>query len=90
MNLSKLSNFKEPAYYALMGGKRLRPILLLEIARHYKSKINSIPLALSIEYLHSSSLIIDDMPHFDNDNIRRNKETVHYKYGNDVAHLLAL
>lgn len=83
-------------YYDICeGGKRLRPIIVLLIASHlksdwenslYKSKVYD--LALIIELIHSTSLIIDDLPSMDNDDFRRNQLTFHYKYGKHQAYLM--
>jgi len=83
-------------YYEICeGGKRLRPILVLAMATHlkndwetspYKSKIYD--LALIIELIHSTSLIIDDLPSMDNDQFRRNQLTFHYKHGRHQAYLM--
>ena len=80
----------EAALYSLTGGKRLRSILCLELGKHLDNRINVVPLALAIEYLHCASLALDDMPIFDNDDSRRGKESVHKKFGEAVAQLLIL
>jgi geranylgeranyl diphosphate synthase type II len=73
--------------YALMaGGKRLRPILAIashEAAGGRSSKI--IPIASSIELIHTYSLIHDDLPAMDDDDFRRNKPTTHRVYGEGLA-----
>ena len=72
------------------GGKRLRPIISFIIFNKLKNKFFSennysekeiLDLCLSTEILHNISLILDDLPCMDNDNFRRDKETIHYKYG---------
>lgn len=75
--------------YSLMaGGKRIRPILALEFARISGGNINEIlPIACAIEMLHTYSLIHDDLPCFDNDDLRRGKPTNHIVYGNWLATL---
>lgn len=80
-------DIKEKILYALEGGKRLRSIIPLVIS----SKLNNSNLhnlAISIELLHNASLIIDDMPCMDNDRLRRNKLSIHAKYGLRTAQLL--
>lgn len=78
----------EAAKYSLFaGGKRLRPMLLLEC---YKmcggDDIKSVmPLACSMEMIHTYSLIHDDLPAMDNDDYRRGKPTNHKVYGEDIA-----
>ena len=61
--------------YSLMaGGKRLRPILVLATYKLFKSDIEKcMPYAVAIEMVHNFSLIHDDLPAIDNDNIRHGK-----------------
>ena len=82
---------KNICQYAIKDGKRIRAIVALEICRMNTGHIyNYVDLALAIEYIHNSSLIIDDMEYFDNDLFRRNNMSVHYKYGNANAHMASL
>jgi len=78
---------KEAMEYSLFaGGKRLRPILLLEMSKTFGNNIeDSIPLACGIEMIHTYSLIHDDLPAMDNDDYRRGKLTNHKVYGEDIA-----
>lgn len=90
--LNKLDNSKrELSAYALDGGKRLRPIICLEIFKLnrdvYDEKI--IKASIGIELLHNASLIMDDLPCMDNDNYRRDRETIHYKFGVLKANILS-
>jgi len=83
-NKSPLS--KQMAYSLLAGGKRLRPILVLEAARLCGgSMTDTIPAALAMEYIHCYSLIHDDLPAMDNDELRRGKPTSHIKFGEAAA-----
>lgn len=77
----------EAMTYALnAGGKRLRPILLLEIATHYDVPYETAyPFALALEMIHTYSLIHDDLPCMDDDALRRGKPTCHIKFGEAVA-----
>ena len=89
------NNIQEVCAYALSSGKRLRPIIAMEIGRAcaFNSgmrEINLIEMALAIEYIHNSSLIIDDMEWFDNDDYRRGNLTVHRKYGPARAQMSSL
>jgi geranylgeranyl pyrophosphate synthase len=91
----KKSKLSEACYDAVIGGKRIRSIVLLEIARAVNCNeahkpIDTIELALAIEYVHAASLVLDDLPEFDNDMTRRNAPTIHVKYGPAVAQLAAL
>lgn len=72
---------KEMINHALSGGKRLRAILVLLINDSFEGDVDLSKSALAIELIHNASLIIDDMPCMDNDNYRRGKETIHFKYG---------
>ncbi len=70
-------------YYSLMaGGKRLRPILTLEFCRILgNNPAEAMPFALAVEMIHSYSLIHDDLPCMDNDDLRRGKPSCHKQYG---------
>lgn len=78
---------KEAMEYSLFaGGKRLRPILLLEISKTFGDDItSSIPLACGLELIHTYSLVHDDLPAMDNDDYRRGKLTNHKVFGEDMA-----
>ena len=75
-------------YSLLAGGKRIRPILVLEFCRVCGGDIDdAIPVACAIEMLHTYSLIHDDLPCMDNDSLRRGKPTNHVIYGECIATL---
>ena len=76
--------------YSLMaGGKRIRPTLAIEFALLCGGNINAVmPFACAIEMVHTYSLIHDDLPCMDNDDLRRGKPTNHKVYG-EAAALLA-
>jgi len=84
--------FNEALTYSLFpGGKRLRPILtLLGAEITGGTKENVMPAAAAIEYIHTSSLIFDDLPCMDNSNERRRKLSLHIKYSEGLAVLVAL
>src|SRR5258707_10473030 len=68
------------------GGKRLRPILCLETARIFGSDATpALSPACAIEFIHTYSLIHDDLPALDNDDLRRGKPTCHKKFGEAIA-----
>lgn len=69
-------------YSFLAGGKRLRPMLMLETYRMFggDSKVVE-PFMAAIEMIHTYSLVHDDLPAMDNDDYRRGKETTHKAYG---------
>ncbi|CAF3687171.1 unnamed protein product [Adineta steineri] len=65
-------------YSVTAGGKRLRPLMMLMVADLYNLNVkNVLPLACGIEYLHTSSLILDDLPAQDNSDLRRGRPTLH-------------
>lgn len=69
-------------YSFLAGGKRLRPMLMLETYRMFGGKSEIIePFMAAIEMIHTYSLVHDDLPAMDNDDYRRGKETTHKVYG---------
>ena len=73
-------------YSLLAGGKRIRPVLCLAAARSAGSEPEAVlPAAASIELIHTYSLIHDDLPAMDDDELRRGRPTSHVVYGEDVA-----
>jgi geranylgeranyl diphosphate synthase, type II len=73
-------------YSLLAGGKRIRPVLALATARAVGMEPEGVlPLAASIELIHTYSLIHDDLPAMDDDELRRGEPTCHVKFGEDVA-----
>src|SRR6266404_8221698 len=73
-------------YSVFAGGKRIRPILSLETARIFAADITAaLHPACAIEMIHTYSLIHDDLPALDNDDLRRGKPTCHKKFGEAAA-----
>jgi geranylgeranyl diphosphate synthase, type II len=73
-------------YSLLAGGKRVRPVLTLATARALGADPERfLPVACSIELIHTYSLIHDDLPAMDDDELRRGLPTSHVKFGEDVA-----
>ncbi len=73
-------------YSLLAGGKRIRPMLVLEFCRIAGGDpYSAMPCACAIEMLHTYSLIHDDLPCMDNDDLRRGKPTNHIVYGECTA-----
>jgi geranylgeranyl diphosphate synthase, type II len=73
-------------YSLLAGGKRVRPVIALATARALGLEPGSVmPLAAAIELVHTYSLIHDDLPAMDDDELRRGRPTCHVKFGEDVA-----
>ena len=64
------------------GGKRVRPMLVLEFCRVCGGEVTkAIPFAAAVEYIHTYSLVHDDLPCMDNDDMRRGKPSSHKKFG---------
>jgi geranylgeranyl diphosphate synthase, type II len=73
-------------YSLLAGGKRIRPVLALATADALgRDPGHALPLAAAIEMIHTYSLIHDDLPAMDDDELRRGKPTCHVAFGEDVA-----
>jgi geranylgeranyl diphosphate synthase, type II len=73
-------------YSLLAGGKRIRPVLSLATAEALgRPPADVLPLAAAIEMIHTYSLIHDDLPAMDDDDLRRGKPTCHVAFGEDVA-----
>jgi geranylgeranyl diphosphate synthase type II len=81
------SRLEEAMRYSLLaGGKRIRPVLALATAQALgRDPGEVLPLAGAIEMIHTYSLIHDDLPAMDDDELRRGKPTCHVAYGEDVA-----
>ena len=78
--------FEAMNYSVKAGGKRLRPLLMMETYRMLGGKGKEIlPFMAAIEMIHTSSLIHDDLPCMDNDELRRGKPTTWKVYGYDMA-----
>ena len=77
---------KAMEYSLYAGGKRVRPVLLLEATRAIGGDPKSmLDYAAAIEFIHTYSLIHDDLPALDNDEYRRGKKTNHKVFGDDMA-----
>lgn len=78
---------QEPGKYSVLsGGKRVRGVLTLlagELLHIDHSRLR--PLAVSLELIHAASLVHDDLPALDNDELRRGKPSSHVQYGEDIA-----
>jgi len=73
-------------YSLFSGGKRFRAVLALEAAKLIGKKPEDVmPTACAIEYIHTYSLIHDDLPAIDNDDLRRGVPTCHKVFGEDIA-----
>ena len=81
------SKVKEAMYYSLKaGGKRIRPLIVLQVIREYGHDYRKyIDIACALEMIHTYSLIHDDLPGMDNDDLRRGKPTCHKQFGEATA-----
>ncbi len=86
-----VSPMSDPLYEAMQyslnaGGKRLRPVLLLSACEFAGGdSVKALPFACAVEYIHTYSLIHDDLPAMDDDDLRRGKPTNHKVYGEGMA-----
>ena len=84
--LGEKNKLRDACEYALTnGGKRFRPLIVLMIGDALGNNLNVTEAALSVEYFHTASLIVDDLPCMDNDDERRDKPSVHKVYGETIA-----
>lgn len=83
------SPIREACAYALLnGGKRFRPAIVLMVAEALGDK-SAMPAALAIECFHTASLVADDLPCMDDDDMRRSKPSVHKNYNEATALLVS-
>lgn len=73
-------------YSLLAGGKRLRPMLMIEVGRMCGGNADELmPMACAMEMIHTYSLIHDDLPAMDDDDLRRGRPTNHIEFGEAIA-----
>jgi geranylgeranyl diphosphate synthase type II len=78
--------YKAMRYSVFAGGKRLRPILMLNVCEMCGGSVSDVvPFACAMEMIHTYSLIHDDLPAMDNDDLRRGIPTNHIKFGEATA-----
>lgn len=78
--------YESMKYSLLAGGKRLRPMLVLAVLEALDKPIErGVPFAVALEMIHTYSLIHDDLPAMDDDDLRRGKPTNHKVYGEATA-----
>ena len=87
---TKEDNYQKKIYDAMeyslfAGGKRVRPVLALGVAGMFGDEQKAMPFACALEMIHTYSLIHDDLPCMDNDDLRRGKPTNHIVFGDAVA-----
>lgn len=86
LSLGEKNKLRDACEYALLsGGKRLRPIIVMMVADALGFGLDVAPAAIAVEFLHTASLVADDLPCMDNDDERREKPSVHKAYGESVA-----
>lgn len=81
------STVKDAMLYSLnAGGKRIRPVMMLQVIRSYQQDYHPyIDVACALEMIHTYSLIHDDLPGMDNDDLRRGRPTCHRQYDEATA-----
>jgi geranylgeranyl diphosphate synthase, type II len=80
------NKLRDACEYALTnGGKRFRPLIVYLVAEALGNHLNVADAALSVEFFHTASLVVDDLPCMDNDEERRDKPSVHKVYGETIA-----
>lgn len=81
------SQVKEAMKYSLLaGGKRIRPVMMLQVIRSYdQNYLKYLDVACAIEMIHTYSLIHDDLPGMDNDDLRRGNPTCHKQFDEATA-----
>ena len=85
-NTPESTIYKAMKYSVMAGGKRLRPVLALAVARMLGGREEDVlPYACAIEMIHTYSLIHDDLPAMDNDDYRRGRLTNHKVFGEAMA-----
>ncbi len=78
--------FEAMNYSVKAGGKRLRPILMLETFKLFGEDDEKVyPFMAAIEFIHTYSLVHDDLPAMDDDEFRRGQKTTHAKFGEDIG-----
>ena len=84
---SRYADLQEAMEYSLLaGGKRIRPVLTLEVCRMCGGNLQAaLPFACGVEMIHTYSLIHDDLPAMDDDQLRRGRPTNHVVYGEATA-----
>jgi len=81
----------EVCKYSLQSGKKIRPSISLDICKSLLNSTENVEFpSLLVEYLHTASLIIDDLPCMDNASTRRNNPTTHVKFGEAVTQLTSI
>lgn len=86
LSFGEKTKLRDACEYALMsGGKRFRPLIVILVAEALNHKLEALDAALAVEFFHTASLIVDDLPCMDNDDRRRDKPSTHKIYGESTA-----
>jgi geranylgeranyl diphosphate synthase, type II len=85
---NEVGNLKEIVMYTLNNGQRIRPSISMDIHKSLTGEVpNNFFSALSIEYIHTASLVIDDLPCMDDAKVRRKQPCIHVCYGEAIAQI---
>ncbi len=84
--LGDQTKLRDACEYALTnGGKRIRPLIVTLVSEALDKELDVMDACLSVEYFHTASLIADDLPCMDDDDMRRGKPSTHKKFGETIA-----
>jgi len=84
--LGEKNRVRDACEFSLLnGGKRVRPLIVMSVAKALGHKLSVLEVGLSVEYFHTASLIADDLPCMDNEDFRRERPALHKIYGEAVA-----
>ncbi|VHN99462.1 polyprenyl synthetase family protein [Candidatus Rhabdochlamydia sp. T3358] len=86
LEFGEKTKLRDACEYALMsGGKRFRPLIVILVAEALSNQLDVLDAALAVEFFHTASLIVDDLPCMDDDDQRRDKPSTHKIYGESTA-----
>lgn len=86
VEMGEKNRLRDACEYSLQcGGKRIRPLIVLMVAEALHLDLDVLPVALSVEFFHTASLIADDLPCMDDDDFRRSRPSLHKEFGESVA-----
>lgn len=86
VEMGEKNRLRDAVEYSLKsGGKRIRPLIVLMVADALSMGLDVMPVALSVEFFHTASLVADDLPCMDNDDFRRSVAALHKQFGDSVA-----
>lgn len=86
LDFGEKTKLRDACEYALMsGGKRFRPLIVILVAEALNNHLDVSDAALAVEFFHTASLIVDDLPCMDDDDQRRDKPSTHKIYGESTA-----